>query len=224
VMFVDALQRTPVFERLSVSAEDTARTELYRQERRRKAGQAAQGSVEDFLRALEMSATIDDVNAGSLARVAQLTQKTNQFNVTTRRYSEEQVSRFAANPGAIVRTIRVADRYGDSGLVGVLMARINGERCEIDTLLLSCRVIGRGVETLMLSDIGSLARSSGARVLAGRFIPTPKNAPAQDIYLRHGFVEAHTIDDGTLWELDLTSVTPTPPDHINVRKKSELTP
>ena len=218
VMFVDTLQRTPVFERLSVSAEDTARTELYRQERLRKAGEASHGSIEDFLRSLEMTATIDDVNAGTLARVAQLTQKTNQFNATTKRYSEEQVARFAADPGAIVRTIRVADRYGDNGLVGVLMARTSGERCEIDTLLLSCRVIGRGVETVMLSDVGALARSGGARVLAGRFVPTSKNAPAQDVYARHGFAAAQANGDGTVWELDLKDGTPKPPDHIDVRR------
>ena len=220
VLFPDALHRTPAFERLALSVEDTARTELYHRERLRKADESSAASVEGFLRSLAMKATIDDLQAATLARVAQLTQKTNQFNVTTKRYSEEQVSRFAADPAAIVRTIRISDRYGDSGLVGVLMARANGERCEIDTLLLSCRVIGRGVESLMLADLGDLARRRGASVLAGQFIPTPKNAPAQDVYARHGFALAETNGDGTLWELDLKAGALAAPDHIEAIRRT----
>lgn len=216
VLYVDALRRVPVFERLSLSAEDRARTDQYRAERLRAEVESSSASVAEFLRSLDMTATIEALAPSTLPRVAQLTQKTNQFNATTRRYSEEQLSRFAAEEGAIVRTIRVGDRYGDSGLVGVLMARVTGGRCEIDTLLLSCRVIGRGVETLMLADIAAMARTLGASTLVGRFVPTAKNAPASDVFSRHGFAAAADRADDTWWALDLQSAVIAPPDFIKV--------
>ena len=215
VHFADALRRTAVFERLSLSDEDRARANQYRAQRHR-ADAAAATSVDDFLRSLEMVAALADVTPSTLTRVAQLTQKTNQFNVTTRRYTEEQITRLAGVPGTAVRTVRMADRYGDNGLVGVLIANASGDRCVIDTLLLSCRVIGRGVETLMLSDAVTVARRHGATILAGEFVPTGKNAPAADLFARHGF----TCVSESIWELDLTRATVTPPDCITIATAS----
>ena len=213
VRYVEALRESPVFERLSVSDEDQVRTDQYRAERLRATGASSSGSVEEFLQSLEMRAAVRDLSPSTLARVAQLTQKTNQFNATTRRYTEEQVSRFAAD-GGIVRTVTVTDRYGDSGLVGVLMARVDSARCEIDTLLLSCRVIGKGVETLMLADAAAIAKQRGAGELEGWFLPTPKNAPASDLYQRHGFQVREQSAAGTRWAIDLTRTAIAPPAHI----------
>ncbi len=220
VQFSDAISRTPVFERLELSDEDRARGEQYRNQRERATAASSSTSVDEFLRSLEMKATIDDVRPATLARVAQLTQKTNQFNVTTRRYTEEEINRFAAEPDRFVRTIRVVDRYGDNGLVGVLMAKLDGERCEIDTMLLSCRVIGRDVETTMLADAAALARARGATVLSGLFSPTLKNAPASDVYARHAFERRSETDAGSTWELDLTRQSVTAPEWIEVRTPS----
>jgi FkbH-like protein len=214
VGFVDALRRAPVFERLTLSAEDRARAGQYREQRERARAEAAAGSIEDFLRSLDMQAEIDDVTPLTLARVAQLTQKTNQFNVTTRRYTEEQIDRFAAAPGNFVRTVRVRDKYGDNGLVGVVMASAGNGRCEIDTLLLSCRVIGRQVETLLLADVAQLARRRGASLLLGRFIPTPKNAPAATLFADHGFTRRAGDETGSSWELDLTQASIAAPEFI----------
>ena len=208
---VDALRRSPMFERLELSAEDRARAEQYRAERERAQAAVAAESVEDFLRSLDMSAELADLTPSTLTRVAQLTQKTNQFNVTTRRYTEEQVSRFSAQAGHLVRTVRVRDRYGDNGLVGVLMAATANGRCEIDTLLLSCRVIGRQVETLLLADAEAFARRTGAMVLAGRFIATAKNAPASSVFEAHGFTKRGEDAAGATWELDLTRASIAPP-------------
>lgn len=208
---VDALRRSPVFERLELSAEDRARAEQYRAQRDRAEAEAASESVEDFLRSLDMTAELADLTPSTLTRVAQLTQKTNQFNVTTRRYTEEQVSRFSAEAGHLVRTVRVRDRYGDNGLVGVLMASTANGRCEIDTLLLSCRVIGRQVETLLLAEAEAFARGTGATVLAGRFIPTAKNAPASAVFEAHGFAKRTEDAAGATWELDLTRASIAPP-------------
>lgn len=216
VMYVDAIRRTPVFERLALSVEDQAKTEQYQHQRARVAAAESAGSVAGFLQALEMKATIDNLTPATLARVAQLTQKTNQFNVTTRRYTDEQINRFAADPANILRTIRVSDRYGDNGLVGLLMASTTGDRCEIDTLLLSCRVIGRDVEAALLADAAAQACARGASILAGRYVPSAKNAPASDVFARHGFEKRAESAEGSCWELDLTRQSVTTPDWIAV--------
>jgi len=218
VQYVDAIRRSPLFERVHLSDEDRTRTEQYRQQQARAAGSAqAVDSVDAFLRSLGMRATLDDLAPATLGRAAQLTQKTNQFNVTTKRYSEEQLARLAAQPGAIVRTVRVSDRYGDSGIVGLVIARVQEDRCQIDTLLLSCRVIGRQIETVILADIARQARERGARGLGARFVPTDKNQPAADVFARHGFVRMGDSTEGTIWELDLAAHTVAPPDWLEVQ-------
>src|SRR5437763_13308899 len=119
-------------------------------------------------------------SAVSLSRGSQLTQKTNQSNQTPRRYSEQAVRALAGDPCARVYEARVRDRFGDSGLVGVAIARAAGGAWEVDSLLLSCRVIGRGVETAMLARLAGDARAAGAKRLTGWFLPTRRNAPAAD--------------------------------------------
>ena len=156
------------------------------------------------------------MNPQTLARVAQLTQKTNQFNLTTRRYTEQQVEQMMASPDWRVWSLRVTDRYADNGLVGVAIASTEGEVCEIDTFLMSCRVIGRTVETALLARLAADARERGAKVLQGWFLPTKKNAPAQDFYREHGFEEAATTADGVLWKIDLLQKTIAPPAWIRL--------
>jgi FkbH-like protein len=132
-----------------------------------------------------------------------LTQKTNQFNLTTRRYTEQEIAAMAAGPNWRVWTLRVRDKYADNGLVGVAIAKIEGGVCHIDTFLMSCRVIGRTVETALLAHLAADARAHGAGVLEGWFLPTKKNAPAQDFYRDHGFAEARRTGEGVLWSLGL---------------------
>jgi FkbH-like protein len=203
VEYAAALRECPAFERLTLSAEDQQRTSFYVAERERSQAEQTFQTKEDFYRYLEQEAEIAPVSPSSLARISQLTQKTNQFNLTTRRYSEPQIEEMAAKPEWQVLSIRVRDRFGDHGLVGVAITRDENEACEIDTLLLSCRVIGRTVETALLSFLGQAAVARGRSRLSGKFLPTKKNAPAKDFYAQHGF-ELHTQNsDGSLWQLDL---------------------
>ena len=154
-----------------------------------------------------MEAEIGPVTPKTLARVAQLTQKTNQFNLTTRRYTEQDISEFVSSPETNVHCIRVKDRFGDNGLVGVAITKTSGDDCEVDTFLLSCRVIGRGVETALLATVVAKARQRGLSRVVGWFLPSHKNAPAKDFYRTHGF--ACTLEEGTKsrWEYDLGSGT-----------------
>jgi FkbH-like protein len=202
--FVEVLAREGLFDTLSLSTEDRRRGELYRQRAQAEGMRASARSVEDYYRDLRMQVSFAPIHRTSLARAAQLTQKTNQFNVTTRRSSEADVARRAGDAAWIVTTVGVRDRFGDNGIVGVVMAKQSGDVVDIDTLLLSCRVIGRTVETAMLAHVCDRARERGATAVTGTMVPTPKNQPARDLFARHAFAKTGEDADGTTrWRLDL---------------------
>ena len=204
--FVRALLEPGYFDSLSMSTEDLRRAELYEQRDQAEELRAQSDSLEDFYRRLEMEVTFAPVDNSSVARAAQLTQKTNQFNVTTIRYSEAEVLERCADPDNLVKTVRVRDRFGDNGIVGVMMAHGSGSEVEIDTLLLSCRVIGRTVETAMLAHVSEYASQRGAQRIRGRIVPTAKNAPARDLYERHGFQsDPSDSTEQAAWSLGLST-------------------
>lgn len=203
--YARALRESPVFERLTLTAEDKERGRQYAEQRVRADLQKQAGSIEEFYESLRQEVEIATVTPMTLARVAQLTNKTNQFNLTTRRYSEQQVQEMAASADHRVWSIKVKDRFGDNGLVGVAIARFAAPVCELDSFLLSCRVIGRTVETAFLAVVIEEARSRGCSTMRAWFIPTKKNAPAKDFLPSQGFTLI-SDDGGTQqWELDLTA-------------------
>jgi FkbH-like protein len=201
-----ALQELGLFDTPTLSIEDQKRGELYRQRAQAEEVRANMSSVEDYYRDLAMEVEIVSVDRGSLPRAAQLTQKTNQFNVTTFRYTESDVAKRMGEPDWILATTTVKDRFGDNGIVGFTMVRHVGSALEIDTLLLSCRVIGRTVETAMLAHLCDEGRRRGATTIEGLVIPTAKNAPARDVFDRHGFVKVGEDASGvTRWRLSLAT-------------------
>jgi FkbH-like protein len=215
--YAAAVRNCAVFERLTLSAEDQQRTEMYVAQKQRAGAEQSFQSKEDFFRFLEQEAELESVSNLTLARVAQLTQKTNQFNLTTRRYTEAQLAEMAKQPEWHMFSIRVRDRFGDHGLVGVAIAHDQGEQCEVDTFLLSCRVIGRTVETALLAHLAESAARRGRKQLVGWFLPTKKNAPARDFYQQHGFAREDANGSGSLWTLNLMSSTLHSPDWIKLR-------
>jgi FkbH-like protein len=221
--YAAAVRDCPVFERLTLSAEDQQRTAMYAEQRQRGSAEQSFQSKEDFFRYLEQEAELEPVTDLTLARVAQLTQKTNQFNLTTRRYTEQQIAEMAAKPDWHIFSIKVKDRFGDHGLVGVAIAHdidaSQGKHCEVDTFLLSCRVIGRTVETALLAHIAKSAAERGCNRLQGWFLPTKKNAPARDFYQQHGFERAESNGAGSLWALDLANSPLHPPEWIKLKVK-----
>jgi FkbH-like protein len=214
--YADVVRDCPAFERLVLSSEDQQRTSLYAAQRERSQAEDGFQSKEDFFRYLEQEAEVAPVSPATLARIAQLTQKTNQFNLTTRRYSEQQIAEMAARPEWHVVSIKVRDRFGDHGLVGVAITRDEATTCEIDTFLLSCRVIGRTVETALLSNLAQGAAARGRERLAGRFVATRKNDPARDFYARHGFQLLDEDAAGSVWTLDLRHHTIAAPEWIRL--------
>ncbi len=214
--YAQTLRDCPLFERLTLSEEDFQRGGYYAGQRQRTQLEQSLTTREDFYRALDQEAEIAPVAPATLARVAQLTQKTNQFNLTTRRYTEQQIAAMASRSDWRVLSIRVRDRFGDNGLVGVAITHDSGEVCEIDTFLLSCRVIGRTVESAFLAHLAETARARGICTLRGWFLPTKKNTPARDFYPQHGFQPAAQQGDASLWMLDLSQARLAFPEWIKI--------
>jgi FkbH-like protein len=202
----------PGVENIRLTEEDRRKGEMYRAQAARTQLEASYENVEDFLRTLDIQVTIEPAGAFSIPRIAQLTQKTNQFNMTTRRYTEPQIQRFVSDPGCDVYSVATRDRFGDEGIVGVFILRHGDDAATIDTLLLSCRVIGRGIEEAVMTFVAGLSRRRGARRLIGEFLPTAKNSPASALYASMGF--SHTGE--TTYEIDLDHVDWAFPDHLNV--------
>ena len=202
-----ALLELRVFDSLVLTAEDRNRNQLYLEQRARQvfaAQHQSSSSLDQYLDDLQIGVEIAPATPLTLSRIAQLTSKTNQFNLTTRRYSEAQIHALQ-DRGCRVYSMRVTDRFGDNGLVGVAILAPNSRTTwEIDTLLLSCRVMGRGVETALLAVVTQAAQRGGATHLQGWYLPTGKNDPVQDCYRRHGFTLAEQTGEGAaLWSLDL---------------------
>jgi FkbH-like protein len=209
--YLGALRRSGAFERLTFTAEDQQRAEMYHQERERKQMQKGAATVEEFLTGLEMGAEIRQIDTFTLPRAVELTQKTNQFNLTTRRYTAPELARAIESPGGAGFCLRLWDRFGDHGIVGLAILQIDGDAARIDTFLLSCRVIGRSAETALLAFIVRWARARGVSTIEGTFVPTARNAPAADFYARHGFSASTAADGSTAWRLPASSDVAWPP-------------
>lgn len=195
VKYTQTLLESGAFERLTVTSEDRRRTEIYQAQGQRRVLERSALTLDEFLASLQMHVTIESVNEASHARVADLLQKTNQFNLTTRRHSATQLAAMMRNPEYGLFTARVTDRFGDNGIVGVAIVYQQDDTAHLDILLLSCRVIGRTIETALLSFLVRWARERGLSEMIGEFIPTAKNAPAADFFARHHF--EHITDAGS---------------------------
>lgn len=177
----------PGVENVRLTDEDRNKGEMYRSQIERKKFEKSFDSLDGFLAGLDIEVGIEAADSFSIARIAQLTQKTNQMNLTTRRYTEANVQTFAGDPDIHVFSVSSRDRFGDNGIIGALILRIKGDECIIDTFLLSCRVIGRNIEGAMMAFIAEFAKRRGVKTLLGEYIPTAKNKPAADMYEKFMF-------------------------------------
>jgi FkbH-like protein len=194
------------FESVAFSEEDRMRADLYQHNARRAALAESVGDLAAYLASLEMRVTFRPFDLEGRSRIAQLINKSNQFNLTTRRYTEADVAAFEADPATVALQVRLTDRFGDNGMISVLIARPAGgvltDVLEIDTWLMSCRVLGRGVERMVLRELAHLARRRGVTKLIGRYAPTAKNGMVRDHYDKLGFRLIERAESGeTLWEL-----------------------
>ncbi len=198
--YAAALDGVVQLDQLTLTAEDRKRAELYQRDIQRRELETTAGSLEDFLRALDMRVTIGAIDATTRERVCQLLAKTNQFNTTTRRHGPAELAEIE-RAGGIGLWMRVEDKFGDHGLVGVAIATPRDkDEFVVDSFLMSCRVLGRRVEHALLAILAERAAARGARALIGEFIPTKKNAPAQSFFGDSGF---EPIEAPRWWKRDL---------------------
>jgi len=191
------------FEATAFSAEDRARTAFYADNAQRVALQSAAGSLDDYLASLAMEIRFAPFDAVGRERIAQLIAKSNQFNLTTRRYSVAEVAGLEADPAVFTLQVRLSDRFGDNGMISVLIARAvppdSGapDTWAIDTWLMSCRVLGRRVEEMVLGELSAHARAVGVAWLTGSYRPTGRNALVAEHYAKLGFDLIASDPDGT---------------------------
>jgi FkbH-like protein len=195
-LFARTLADYPWFETGTFTAEDAARTDQYRARAEVRALERSATSIDDFYRDLRMAAVVQPFDDADLPRVAQLLGKTNQFNLTTRRHDLGTLQQFADDVGTVHLTLRLRDRFTDHGLVGVAIARVEGDVLDIDTLLMSCRVIGRTVEHALVGELARAGIEHGCSALRGTYVPTAKNGLVRDLYATLGF-ELERDDGGT---------------------------
>jgi len=188
--FVRVLESGLYFEAARVQEADLQRAQQYQAEAQRREIHQSAVSLDDYLRSLDMRGQAAPIGEDDLPRVVQLIGKTNQFNLTTRRHSEGDVRRLLAHEQTLHLALRLRDRFGDYGLIGVVLGvplKEEPTTCRLDTWLMSCRAIGRGVEDFTLNRIADSARALGYRALLGEFFTTAKNAPVADLFPRLGF-------------------------------------
>jgi FkbH-like protein len=222
-LYVRTLMASGYFEAVTFSAEDRARADFYRDNARRVALQKQSGDLDGFLRSLEMVISFRPFDEIGHRRIAQLVNKSNQFNLTTQRYSEADVMAMAADPDCFTLQVGLSDIYGDNGMICVVICRRNGRSWLIDTWLMSCRVLGRGVETAVLRELAAHARERGIDRLIGTYRPTARNGMVKDHYASLGFAPLERHDDGaTLWQLDVAGAT-APPVPMTVKRSGFVT-
>jgi FkbH-like protein len=186
------------FESLGLTDEDRQRTLQYQENRARAALQASATDLDGYLRSLEMRLIWNRFDTVSQQRVVQLINKTNQFNLTTRRYTDADVAAIMADPRAFGIHMRLLDRFGDNGIIAIVIGRLGEDgAATVDTWLMSCRVLGRQVEAVTLNLIAAQAKALGATRLVGEYIPTAKNGMVRDHYKKLGFEVVCEAEDGT---------------------------
>jgi FkbH-like protein len=207
-LFKDTLSACGLFDTLSISDEDRRRNEMYRSEyeRNRAKSTLMAAGIDDYYRYLEMKVKINKVDDFTIPRVSQLTQRTNQFNLTTRRYTEVQIKALAESADSEVLYLQLEDRFGDSGIVGTAILKYHGKEMSIDSFLLSCRVIGRGVEDVLLKVCMDRALKRGYKTMNATYVPTNKNSQVATFYTDHNFINTTIASDAVSFSIDLADV------------------
>ena len=206
-LYARTLNAAGYFEAVVFSQEDTQRADFYQNNARRVTLQKQAGDLDAYLASLNMEITFQPFDATGRARIAQLISKSNQFNLTTRRYSETEVAQLECKAEIFTLQVRLSDIFGDNGMIGVVICRSRPYAVwEVDTWLMSCRVLGRGVERMVLRELLDHARRDGVRTLIGTYRPTDRNKLVERHYERLGFDRTATQADGTtVWELAVSS-------------------
>ncbi len=205
--FIPALEAGGYFETVRVSAEDFSRADTYAANSQRALLKSKFRDYGEYLDSLQMTAEIDAFKPVYLDRITQLTNKTNQFNLTTRRYTAAEIQKMSLDPAYITLYGKLTDAFGDNGLVSVIVGRKDGSTLHIELWLMSCRVLKRDLELAMLDELVTRAQAAGIETIVGYYYRTPRNSMVADHYRRLGFeCESQDPDGGqSMWRLQLTT-------------------
>jgi len=207
--YVRILSLAGYFEAIAFGDEDRKRADMYQANAQRASALQKVGNLDEYLASLDMVCTIQPFDDLGRARIAQLINKSNQFNLTTRRYTEADVAAIQADPNRFTMQVRLVDRFGDNGMISVVIFDKGGDTWHCDTWLMSCRVLGRRVEEAVLAEVAAAAAAAGATRLTGEWIPTAKNAMVEKHFEKLGFAFAGEREGGgACWVLDLAGYTP----------------
>jgi FkbH-like protein len=203
--YVRVICELNLFETASFSAEDTARAELYQREAERREAAGAYSDITEFLKSLEMKIAVERFSAAQIPRIAQLLQRSNQFNLTTHRYNEAECEAMMRDEARwLPLHASLSDKFGEHGLISIVIARFEEEELRITDWLMSCRVLSRGVEQFLMNRMFAVAREKGLARVTGEFVPTAKNGMVKDFWRQFGF----TSEDGRTWMLAVESYEP----------------
>ncbi|HUO35794.1 MAG TPA: HAD-IIIC family phosphatase [Candidatus Acidoferrum sp.] len=205
-LYARTLAAAGYFETVTLSQDDLRRAEFYQENARRVSLQQEAGDLESYLKSLSMEITFQPFDETGRARIAQLINKSNQFNLTTRRYTEAQVAAIQKDPAYFTLQVRLSDIVGDNGMISVVICRRKTkEEWEIDTWLMSCRVLGRRVENMVLLAVLEQAKKEGVRKLVGSYISTDRNKLVEGHYPKLGFRLVKTENNVATYEIDVES-------------------
>ncbi|MBK7917804.1 MAG: HAD family hydrolase [Chloroflexi bacterium] len=207
VHYRDILASYSGFDTLTLTEEDKKRGAMYRAEVTRNKLRQEVTDLASYYQSLEMVAEINFADTFTIPRIAQLTQKTNQFNLTTRRYTEADVTAMVESPSVDIISLRLGDSFGDLGLVGVCILKYDQTWAEIDTFLLSCRALGRMAEDLFLGHVLELVKVREFHLVKGTYLSTRKNAQVKDFYVKQGFTTIAETPERIMFEYDLSKYT-----------------
>jgi len=217
-LYLKTLMQINDFNTLQITEEDKKKGKIYADQRKRETLKESVVDITEYLKKLEMIVTIEKADFFNIPRISQLTMKTNQFNMTTRRYSEEKIKEFGVDKNYLVVSVKVEDKFGDNGISGVAIIKKEKAEWKIDTFLLSCRIIGRKVDETLLGYIIDQAKKANIKAIVGEFIPTKKNLSNKNFYKNNHFVLAKKEKNRELWKYDI-NLEYNAPDFIKVVKK-----
>lgn len=216
--YIKTLDHGGYFEVTTLSGEDLKKTELYHANAQRRQAQAAFADYGAYLDSLEMTAVIRPFEPLYIQRIAQLTNKSNQFNLTTLRCSEDDIRAMADDPAGLCLYGKLADKFGDNGVVTVVAGRKEGDTLHLRLWLMSCRVLKRGMEDAMMDAVFADAAARGVKTVRGYYYPTAKNAMVRDFYAQMGFEQVEADEAGnTVWQRDVAGYEPRHP-HMTVQR------
>lgn len=206
-LYARTLLAAGYFEAIAFSAEDRKRADFYQDNARRANLERAAGGLEAYLASLNMVIDFRPFDEAGRARITQLINKSNQFNLTTRRYTDAEVKAAEHDPDCFTLQVRLSDTFGDNGMISVIICRREGRTWDVDTWLMSCRVLGRKVERAVLQEITRQAREQGIEQLKGTYRPTERNKLVENHYADLGFsLVARGADGSTSWALNVADV------------------